>query len=744
MDQGTAPGQTTRPVKRRRLRACDFCRQRKIRCDNLPGSCRNCQVYSIDCRITRDEVSVPRAARLSPASISINHARPPSTVAHMPQVFSSVPEATCTVLHNPGGVHNDGQIQASHRSSPIISPAVPSTTPETLLGVVTTEVSASPKHSKFAGITSPQVLAKSIEGLVKDTAPYIDVMAFFCPTMSFAEELQMPLTRTRPLVDKIDADRCLLGYFRTYHPLFPIFDQRVLQQDYDNFYANSGDNDVPRAVCIMLVIALGSGDKAVYQPHFDAANALYTQLVAQPYMYAVQALILMTLHLINIGKDGQAYLTIGTATRISQSIGLHRSIATHVDLHEFQFVFREHHLRSCIWWTCYCLEKKLALEGGRPSIISDRDCDADLPDAASIWTPGPESLRTNTGSSSAGHSSLTSPTEFLSALTDLCKRLATISRTLFNINMSSVGEKELIDQLAAADLSLVDWRASLPVYLRSDNDLSGTHDGLADIAGGLLQCMYMNAVLVVHRASLIGGTHSIHIQNHSNSRIVQSDKICVNAARALGHATSALVHNAHDRPIPRWIHPYAINAVMTLFIGLMRSPASWSHDLDMGLMRSMRHCFRSSDDPALALRFDKLSSSLCRALETPRTPASHVPQPNTSSHDYRSLPIASFQPDQTFPSHHSSAVPTGPEPSVPRDGRSDPKQPQIDSQDTEPPAIESPESCLPASRLVYAMPEWPHQPEQDPWEQFRFSDFFGDQASSWYTQLWPVMQMEDE
>ncbi|KAL3496579.1 fungal-specific transcription factor domain-containing protein [Aspergillus germanicus] len=743
MDEGTATDQTTRPVKRRRLRACDFCRQRKIRCDNLPGSCRNCQVYSIDCQITRDEVSVPRAARLSPASISINRARPPSTVPHMPQDFTRVSEAPSNVLQHRDAVDNDGQIQGLYGSSPVISPAVPSTTPETLLGVVTTEVSASPKHSKFAGMTSPQVLAKSVEGLVKSTAPYIDVMAFFCPTMSFAEELQLPLTRTRPLLDKTDADRCLLGYFRTYHALFPLFDPVDLQQDYDNFYANSEDNNPSRAVCILLAIALGSSDKAVYQPHFDAANALYTHLLGRPYMYAVQALILMTLHLINIGKDGQAYLTIGTATRIAQSIGLHRSIATHLDLHEFQFVFREHHLRSCIWWTCYCLEKKLAFEGGRPSIISDQDCDADMPDAASIWIPDAQSLGTGTVSGSASHSSLTDPTEFLWALADLCKRLATISRTLFNINVSSIGEKDLLNQLAAADSSLVDWRASLPVYLRSDNDLAGTHDGLADIAGSLLQCMYMNAVLVVHRASLIGGTHSIHIQNHPNNRIVQSDKICVNAARALGHATSTLINNTHDRPFPRWIHPYAINAVMTLFIGLMRSPASWSHELDLGLMRSMRHCFRSSDDPALALRFERLSSSLCKALETPSKPASYMPRSITSSHDPPPLPIASFQPDRTSPSHHPSTALTDPEPFVSRNDRTDPKQPQPDSQHIEPAALDDPESRSPIPPTNTLL-EWPQQPAPDPWEQFRFSDFFGDQASSWYMQLWPVIHMDEE
>lgn len=63
------------------------------------------------------------------------------------------------------------------------------------------------------------------------------------------------------------------------------------------------------------------------------------------------------LYLINTGRDSQALLSIAIAVNIAQSIGLHRSLSIHNHPHEFQFILKEHRLRSCVWWVCYCLDK---------------------------------------------------------------------------------------------------------------------------------------------------------------------------------------------------------------------------------------------------------------------------------------------------------------------------------------------------------------------------------------------------
>ena len=76
-------------------------------------------------------------------------------------------------------------------------------------GVVVTEASRFPRKSKYTGMSSGQVLAKSAEELFKHQVPHIDVMKFFCPLMSFAEEISITPTYTCSLVDKVTADRCI-------------------------------------------------------------------------------------------------------------------------------------------------------------------------------------------------------------------------------------------------------------------------------------------------------------------------------------------------------------------------------------------------------------------------------------------------------------------------------------------------------------------------------------------------------
>ena len=231
---------------------CDSCRQRKvgwatpfafmngcsrvnsmqIRCDNLPESCRNCRTYGGECVITRDGRSVPRSKKPT-SRLYINrssllkearasnrqghHTNPESQLSPSQSLFSATP----TPMIDCNDMSPNGQPTPPQQPQPGVarrSPSPPSDfspmdhvsrSADSVQGVVTTEVGHSPKNSKFAGITSSQVFAKSVEELFKPVAPHIDVMAFFCPTMTFAEELPLRSPDQHPLVDKSIADSCL-------------------------------------------------------------------------------------------------------------------------------------------------------------------------------------------------------------------------------------------------------------------------------------------------------------------------------------------------------------------------------------------------------------------------------------------------------------------------------------------------------------------------------------------------------
>ncbi|KAL3475854.1 fungal-specific transcription factor domain-containing protein [Aspergillus californicus] len=666
--------------RRRRLRACDSCRQRKIRCDNLPGLCRNCQIYGGNCLVTRDGRSVPRS-NPGASRVCINRSGLKDSSRSSQDRMSSSKRIS-TVTPNTDTAMNTNQTP-EFPSLPISRLA------ESVHGVVTTEVGRSPKNSKFAGITSSQVFAKSVEELFKPVAPHLDVMAFLCPTMTFSEELPLRSPIQQPIVDKITADPCLHHFFNTYHVLLPILDVKPFNDHYERFY--QADRTLEPAVvsCVLLAIALGCEDSEVADLHFRAAWDLYGDLVAHPYLSSVQAFILMSLYLTNAGRENQAHLNIGIAARIAQSIGLHRSLSTHNHPHEFGFVLKEHSLRSCIWWVCYCLDKKLSFELGRPSAIRDDDCDADLPDTSQVFTPSSQAI---VGSYLPA---------FFSSFINLCKRLSRICSDLFSINTPTLDENTIIARLANADTLLQDWRASLPEALVPDQD-SFDAGCISSIARSILNCTYLNALVVVHRSSLLCRSRSHKMVNHMSRRIAGSDKICLDAAHNLAHETINLAAEHKVNPGPKWIHPYAINAVMAIFLSLMRSPRKWSREIDIALLRSMHHCFRNREDTELLCRFERFLETLTQAIEAPVSIENTASAQHAISSTQIQASASSSTGDRTQPSPGQTLGPLI-------------QGLETDSED--------------------------HTMSQE--EEIQFGGIFGDQYNLWNFQLWPLTPFTD-
>jgi hypothetical protein len=73
---------------------------------------------------------------------------------------------------------------------------------DSLQGVVTIEPKSTPTRSKYAGKISTQVLAKSAEELFQDDQIRIRVMNFFCPLMSFAEDIPTTSYSCCPMLER--------------------------------------------------------------------------------------------------------------------------------------------------------------------------------------------------------------------------------------------------------------------------------------------------------------------------------------------------------------------------------------------------------------------------------------------------------------------------------------------------------------------------------------------------------------
>jgi hypothetical protein len=262
----------------------------------------------------------------------------------------------------------------------------------------------------------------------------------------------------------------------------------------------------------------------------------------------------------NFHKDGQAILCIGSSIRIAQSIGLHRSLAAHTHPYEKEFVRKEHNLRNCVWWACYCLDKyaisarfasivpltlsgprKLCFESGRPSGIFDDDCDADMPDFQDIDVKSPASINKTAN---------IPPSSFFRNFIGLCKILSSITSNLFSRSIPSQSEDAILSRITAVDEELLTWKKTLPSELQPEQELAGIKDGMTYMGAALLHCVYHNAMLVVHRASLLG-EKTIQMQSHENPRIVASDAVCLNAARSLARSVNDWISTNSDLLITR-------------------------------------------------------------------------------------------------------------------------------------------------------------------------------------------------
>ncbi|KIW18217.1 hypothetical protein PV08_02505 [Exophiala spinifera] len=537
---------------------------------------------------------------------------------HLPQEPSSDPYAGEPPSNHPFAA----ALRASYNSpSTDQSPGTQSFTSRqsitatTYEGVVVIEPVADPQKCKYVGKTSTQVLAKSADQYSKPEGFFLKVMDFFCPLLSHSEEVDtMHRPKHQPLVDKATGLRCIDAFFSSIHRILPFLDELHVRKMVDDFYDHGIVHEQVNVCCIYLLIAIGarsfSGSDAeqISTTHFAASWSMHDIILAAPYLASVQCLILMTIELTNQNKEGQAIFAIGTAVRIAQSLGLHRPLSAHKEIIELRFVQKNYRLRSCVWWTCYCLDKKLCFECGRPSIINDTDCDV-------------ESISLEDD----GNVTETSEAAVFPYLIQICRILSTIMSRLYGRMAESNDELSLLRQIEAIDKMLTDWRSSLPTIWTADPDLMGAEVDSHSRDSVLLYCIYYNALLVIHRAALFGKLPTI-AKDYHNGRIASSDVVCLNSSRSLAKYVNVLVNHRENWALLRWITPYCLNVIFTLYMGVVRDPTHWMVDADVGLMRSITRCFSASCAHKVAIRpFDELFRTLEEAMQTLRARKRHAP-----------------------------------------------------------------------------------------------------------------------
>ncbi|KAJ5623683.1 hypothetical protein N7490_012288 [Penicillium lividum] len=404
--------------------------------------------------------------------------------------------------------------------------------------------------------------------------------------MSHTEEFPMPLIPKLPLLpNRQRLSTYVDAFFSRLWPLYPIIDRASLEADINAIISLQADGSevwqervtlahLPTLASIYAIISLGvnetAGDLILSSEYLTASHSLHGHLTAIPYMTSVQALLVLTLAMRAVAKDGQAWHLAGHAVRMAQSLGLHKPAATTSSTQGFTLGFEPETLHERLWWSCFSLEKLMQLECGRPSIIESSY------DSLSVYYTIDQS------------SDQTLP--YFRAWVALSSIMGRISNRLYSHRFQG-GSAEMLGVVAKLDQELLEWGSSLPDPLKPWSTSAEYASDEQKVIAAFLSQQYYHAQLSVMRVAVIFPQKGLEREVMKNKndlpnhvRLLDGTSICANAARSI--VTQSLhLADSHLQSMLLAAAPSYLAAVV-LALGVLQQPSSRLVRSDVELLAS--------------------------------------------------------------------------------------------------------------------------------------------------------------
>ncbi|PWY91060.1 fungal-specific transcription factor domain protein [Aspergillus heteromorphus CBS 117.55] len=745
-DPSMGVGDDSNDPKRRRIaRACDMCRKKKIKCDGKMPKCSHCINYKTECVFTQVEKkrNPPKGAKYIEGLE--NRLGRMESLLRLSGLLSEEDGGKTDLgtlekrladrslanggLNGPKSPNRSSasasnaqsqQTSSSHHSTPRVdsqsSPHTAATSPESqkesetevegLSDMMCSLVTNNCGETRYIGsssgfsIFSPKgiqwVNEKTGDTSFQDmiSSAYIDDNKW----MYWKPEIFSDIFARRvfkPLPPKEEAISLFKDFFSNFNCMFPLFHEptfmHLVERQYSRDpYEGSGwwaSMNVVLAIAhrirVMSNLVPQDEDKKGWL-YLKNAMAVLTELTMRNTdLLSVQALLGMSLFLQGTPNPQPSFFLVAAAIRLSHSIGLHKRGSG------FGLNPVEVEQRKRVFWIAYLLDKDICLRSGRPPVQDDDDMNVELP------SDDPPDNIGNVPLSDGGKFNL---------FRSMC-RFATIEsrvyKRLYSAKASKQSDGELLNTIGELDKELEEWKDSIPLEFRPENEIKATYSPLI-LHVVVLHFSYYNCLTTIHRMSVHHGYWTSRLSNYAiqglnarplNPRVFLSAVLCVTAARASINLIKYIPQG--DFACVWLILYYPVSSLVTLFANILQNPNDARARSDVKLMNVVVNFLSTlvSDESngsvkrmlSLCGEFERIAQVVLDKAERD----SHSKKKRKATHDdAKNAP--QHAPNNNHPPTTPAPKPADPAPPRPPTATNVPFSPSFSTPRTQPPASNGP------------------------------------------------------
>lgn len=389
-------------------------------------------------------------------------------------------------------------------------------------------------------------------------------------------------------------------------------------------YANPNFNDRADTCKLFVLFAMGevySGKAKSHEQGFPGlsyfvyANSLAQMFPERARLRHIECMLLLSFFSYNLNRRNSAYLWIGTALRVSMSLGLHHNLPQTTKISAVQ---RQHRVR--LWWTVYICDRMWGSKLGQPLAVRDDDITVDLP-----------SMEGLTQEEGAEFFQL----EYLLARISLAKITGDLIRTIYTRGKSP----PFVQSVRQILRDLNSWMATLPDSIRLNQNGRSTERHLLS-----LHLSFNQSVILATRPVLLYVFERSKSSPHGTPASVQSGitsitstlaEACIHAAK---HSAELLLQGWIEGILSTFGYfdaQYLFSSATILSISSLLSDSSAR---DQERLESITHLLQSMTDSGNLSAAD-FSSHLglvrnaiqqYRATTTDEVPSNGVPVPDAA------------------------------------------------------------------------------------------------------------------